>query len=158
MTHRLTTTRLGPLLLAVDGAGALTGAWFVGQRHAPSQARLGRRDDTVAGDALAQLNEYLVGSRTRFELALAPAGTDFQRRVWDALRAIRFGATRTYGDLALELGSSPRAVGAAVGRNPISIVIPCHRVVGSKGELTGYAGGIDRKDALLRLERGEPLF
>lgn len=157
MTHRLAATRLGPLLLAVDDAGALTGAWFVGQRHAPSQAQLGRRDDTVAADALAQLAEYLLGSRTRFELVLAPAGTDFQRRVWDVLRSIRFGATRTYGDLARELGSSPRAVGAAVGRNPISIFVPCHRVVGSNGDLTGYAGGLDRKDALLRLERGETL-
>lgn len=158
MTHRLAMTRLGPLLLAVDDAGALTGAWFVGQRHAPSQARLGRRDDTVAADALAQLTDYLLGSRTRFELTLAPVGTDFQRRVWDVLRAIPFGAIRTYADLARELGSAPRAVGAAVGRNPISIVVPCHRVVGSNGDLTGYAGGIERKDALLRLERGDTLF
>ena len=107
----------------------------------------------------AQLAEYFAGERTRFDLELAPAGTPFQLEVWEALRRIPYGGTRSYGELAAELGrpGSARAVGAANARNPISIVVPCHRVVGSAGALTGYAGGVEAKRALLDLERA-PLF
>ncbi len=108
--------------------------------------------------AAAQLAEYFAGTRTRFELPLAPIGTDFQRRVWDATSAIPFGETATYGEIAKKIGvpGASRAVGGALNRNPICIVVPCHRVVGSSGKLVGYDGGVDRKAFLLSLERPKP--
>jgi len=108
--------------------------------------------------AAAQLAEYFAGTRTRFDLPLAPVGTDFQRRVWAATSAIPFGETATYGEIARKIGvpNGSRAVGGALNRNPICIVVPCHRVVGSSGRLTGYDGGGDRKAFLLTLERPEP--
>lgn len=104
--------------------------------------------------AMDQLGEYFAGSRTTFSIPLDPRGSEFQHRVWERLAAIPYGATRSYGQLAVELGDRhlTRAVGAANGRNPISIIVPCHRVIGSDGSLTGYGGGIDRKLHLLRLE------
>ena len=104
--------------------------------------------------ARQQLSEYLARTRTSFDLPLAPSGTAFQRRVWDALRAIPYGTTTSYGELARRLGdaSATRAVGAANGKNPIPIIVPCHRVVGSRGELTGFGGGLDRKRWLLEHE------
>lgn len=143
---------LGEIYLAVDGDGALSGLWLAGQSHFPDADRLGARADEVGGAAVEQLAEYLAGTRRRFELRLAPRGTAFQQRVWQLLRQIPYGGTSSYGALAERLGSSARAVGAAVGRNPISIIIPCHRVVGRSGSLTGYAGGLERKELLLRLE------
>ena len=106
--------------------------------------------------ATAQLAEYFAGTRTRFDLPLAPVGTDFRRRVWDATAAIPFGETATYGEIARKIGvpTGSRAVGGALNRNPLAIVVPCHRVVGSSGKLTGYDGGVDRKAFLLNLERG----
>jgi len=108
--------------------------------------------------AAAQLAEYFAGTRTRFDLPLAPVGTEFQRRVWAATSAIKFGETATYGEIARKIGApnGSRAVGGALNRNPICIVVPCHRVVGSSGKLTGYDGGVDRKAFLLNLERPEP--
>lgn len=108
--------------------------------------------------AAAQLAEYFAGTRTRFDLPLAPVGTEFQRRVWVATSAIKFGETATYGEIARKIGApnAARAVGGALNRNPICIVVPCHRVVGSSGKLTGYDGGVDRKAFLLNLERPEP--
>ena len=108
--------------------------------------------------AAAQLAEYFAGTRTRFDLPLAPIGTEFQRRVWAATSAIPFGETATYGEIARKIGApnGSRAVGGALNRNPICIVVPCHRVVGSSGKLTGYDGGVDRKAFLLNLERPEP--
>lgn len=108
--------------------------------------------------AAAQLAEYFAGTRTRFDLPLAPIGTEFQRRVWAATSAIPFGETATYGEIARKIGvpNGSRAVGGALNRNPICIVVPCHRVVGSSGKLTGYDGGVDRKAFLLTLERPEP--
>jgi methylated-DNA-[protein]-cysteine S-methyltransferase len=108
----------------------------------------------------AELAEYFAGARQRFDLLLAPGGTPFQRRVWRALAAIPFGATVSYLALAQSLGAprSVRAVAAAVGRNPISVLIPCHRVIGSDGSLTGYAGGLDRKRKLLALEGAAELL
>jgi methylated-DNA-[protein]-cysteine S-methyltransferase len=115
------------------------------------------RDDAAFAPLSAQLQAYFAGELTRFDLRLETGGTAFQRRVWDALQAIPFGATTTYGELAAELGDARavRAVGSANGRNPISIVIPCHRVLGADGSLTGYGGGLERKHWLLAHERGE---
>ena len=148
---------LGRMLLAVDDAG-LIGAWFYGQRY--FARGLGDVEKNVEPEvpALAAarrwLDAYFAGERPRVaDVPLTPRGTAFQRRVWDALLTIPYGETRTYGELAAELGSSPRAVGTAVGRNPISVIIPCHRVLGADGSLTGYAGGLDRKRVLLELER-----
>lgn len=108
--------------------------------------------------AAAQLAEYFAGTRPRFDLPLAPVGTDFQRRVWAATSAIPFGATATYGEIARKIGvpNAARAVGGALNRNPLAIIVPCHRVVGSSGRLTGYDGGVDRKAFLLTFERSEP--
>ena len=113
-----------------------------------------RRDDEAASEATRQLREYFDGERRSFELPLAARGTDFQRRVWSELKKIPHGRTRSYGEIAEAIGqpTASRAVGAANGRNPISIVVPCHRVIGASGALTGYAGGMDRKRWLLNHE------
>ena len=145
---------LGPLLLARTAHG-LAGAWFEGQRHhPPTLAAPHVADDPLLTRAAEQLHAYFDGTARAFDVPLDLQGTPFQRAVWDALLAIGPGATRTYGDIARSLGqpAAVRAVGAAVGRNPLSIVVPCHRVIGSDGSLTGYAGGLERKLALLRLE------
>ncbi len=151
MKHRVVDSPVGPLTLVVDDAGALTGLYTHEQRHRPDAARLGERDDTVAQDAVDQLADWFAGRRRDFDLDLRAAGTEFQRAVWAELARVPFGQTTTYGQVARALGhpAASRAVGAAVGRNPISIVVPCHRVVGSAGRLTGYAGGLDRKRWLL---------
>ena len=152
---------LGKMLLAADEDG-MTGAWFYGQRYfarglegAEKDAETGElADSPVLLAARRWLDAYFAGDRPDVaDVPLAPRGTAFQRRVWDALLAIPYGETLTYGELAAELRSSPRAIGAAVGKNPISVIIPCHRVVGADGSLTGYAGGLDRKLALLVLEQ-----
>ena len=126
------------------------------------RGHVGDRDDAVPvlGEAVRQLRAYFDRDLKEFDLPLDPAGTPFQRRVWEELRRVGYGQTRSYGEVARRLGLTPaasRAVGAANGRNPIPIVIPCHRVVGADGSLTGYAGGIERKQLLLDLET-EPLF
>ena len=147
-------TPLGPLLLARTSRG-LAGAWFEGQRHHPPLLDAPHvRDDPLLTRVAAQLRAYFDGARRPFDVPLDLQGTPFQRAVWDVLLGIEPGVTRTYGDVARAIGSpvAVRAVGSAVGRNPVSIVVPCHRVIGSDGTLTGYAGGIDRKIALLRLE------
>ena len=147
---------LGALLLASDGV-ALTGAWFDEQRYPPSiDARWQRRRDlAVLRHATAMLAEYFVGRRKLFDIALAPAGTPFQRAVWDQILRVPYGATLAYRELAVRAGrpEAVRAAGAATGRNPLSIFVPCHRIVGADGRLTGYAGGLDRKRALLARER-----
>ena len=146
---------LGHMLLAATDTG-LAGVWFIGQRHGPVDVEW--REDAshpVLREAVGQLAAYFAGERTAFDLPLdLHAGTAFQRSVWQALRTIPAGETSSYGGLAARLGrpTASRAVGAAVGRNPISIVVPCHRVLGTGGALTGYAGGLERKTALLRLE------
>lgn len=150
-------TPLGSMRLARTSRG-LAGAWFDGQRHHPGE--LAARDgstDPLLREAAAQLQAFFAGERTRFELPLDLLGTPFQRRVWEALLEIDCGETLRYGDVAERVGapSAARAVGAAVGRNPLSIIVPCHRVLGGGGELTGYAGGLDRKVGLLELERSQ---
>ncbi len=156
MKHRVIDSPVGPLTLVVDDAGVLCALYTDGQKYFPDAARLGERDDTVAPDAVAQLGEYFAGKRSEFDVEVAPRGTDFQKAVWAALQQIPAGGTLTYGDLARELGrpGASRAVGAATGRNPISIIVPCHRLVGASGAMTGYAGGVDRKRWLLDHERG----
>lgn len=146
---------LGPMLLAATPRG-IAGIWFEGQRHGPDASRWAERPGhPLLLQAAAQLDAYFAGQRSRFDLPLdLQAGTPFQQAVWQALLAIPPGRTTSYAALGRQLGrpSASRAVGAAVGRNPVSIVVPCHRVLGSGGDLTGYAGGLERKSALLHLE------
>jgi methylated-DNA-[protein]-cysteine S-methyltransferase len=122
-----------------------------GQRHAPAPAPDQRRDDRWFADIVEQLKDYFAGGLTRFDVPLELAGTDFQRRVWSELQRIPYGETISYGELARRLGqpAAVRAVGLANGRNPIAIVVPCHRVIGADGSLTGYGGGLERKAWLL---------
>ncbi len=147
---------IGPLRL-VARDGALTQVEFSPFRDADGRPR-GERDDAdpVLVEAARQLAEYFHGTRTTFDIPLRPEGTTFQMRVWEQLRAIDYGQTASYGDIAFRLGktnAASRAVGLANGRNPIPIVVPCHRVIGASGKLIGYAGGLDRKQTLLELEQ-----
>jgi methylated-DNA-[protein]-cysteine S-methyltransferase len=146
---------VGPLTLVSDG-GCLVGLHFEGWN--PPAGAL-HKSDALLTTTARQLDAYFAGRLKTFELPLAPRGTPFQQRVWLALRDIPFGETRSYGQLAAALGkpSAMRAVGAANGRNPIAIVVPCHRVIGADGSLTGFGGGIERKRVLLRLEQGSEL-
>lgn len=144
---------VGELTVTSDGE-ALTGLYMDGHGRAfPGHAEV---EDPVLAAARRQLEEYFEGSRREFDLPLHPRGTPFQREVWEALGAIGYGETLSYGELAARLGrpGAARAVGLANGRNPISIVVPCHRVIGADGALTGYGGGIERKRFLLDLELG----
>ena len=149
-------TPLGTILLTSNGT-ALTGIHFERQRYGLTPAPAWVRSPAAVAQARVQLEEYFEGRRRSFDLRLEPPGTAFQRRVWTALSRVPWGATTTYGALARELGmaTAARAVGAAVGRNPLGIVVPCHRVIGSDGSLTGYAGGLDRKRWLLALESAQ---
>ena len=160
LVHRMSSP-LGNMLLAAAG-GALCGIYFSGQKHLPEDLPTWREDDRLPAfvAARAQLAEYFSGARTQFDLPLAPSGTAFQRAVWNAIAAVPFGATISYAELAARAGhaGSARAAGAATGRNPLSIVVPCHRIIGADGSLTGYAGGIERKSALLALERASSAF
>jgi methylated-DNA-[protein]-cysteine S-methyltransferase len=145
-------------LRIVELKGAITAIEFSPFGNSPDGRPRGERadDNPVLSLAVRQLVEYFARSRTEFDLPLAPEGTDFQHRVWEQLRAIGYGDTASYGEIAHRLGmtnAASRAVGLANGRNPIPIVIPCHRVIGADGSLTGYAGGVDRKQTLLELEQ-----
>lgn len=152
---------LGEILIASRGE-EITGLWFTGQKY--DRAGLGDvvsaepENSPVLSAALRWLEEYFRGEEPKIEIALNPKGTAFQKRVWRELLTIPYGETLSYGALAKRLGSSPRAVGAAVGRNPISLLIPCHRVLGSDGSLTGYAGGVERKKFLLEQEKNSKLL
>jgi methylated-DNA-[protein]-cysteine S-methyltransferase len=148
---------VGPLTLISNGR-ALTHVEFDNPRYpAP---RHPRGDDKILAKARRELDAYFAGKLRAFTVALAPQGTEFQKRVWAALLAIPYGATRSYGEQALAIGApnASRAVGLANGRNPIAIIIPCHRVIGANGSLTGYGGGMARKQQLLDLEQGQALF
>ena len=155
--HCRVRTRLGEVVLTSNGA-CLTGLYFEGQKHAPQVGPQWRLDDSAPPFARAreQLEAYAEGRLRGFDLPLEMAGTRFQQRVWAALRGIAHGETISYAELARRIGApkAARAVGAAVGRNPVSVVVPCHRVVGADGSLTGYAGGLERKRMLLALEAG----
>ncbi len=147
---------VGELTLVADDRGLAAILW---ENDRPDRVRLGtleeKADHPVLVETERQLGEYFAGERRAFDVPLSFAGTDFQKRVWAALLAIPFGETRSYGEIADQLGApgASRAVGAANGRNPISIIAPCHRVVGSNGKLTGFAGGLEAKAFLLDLER-----
>ena len=156
----LLLTPLGEMRLVATGHG-LSGAWFTSnQRHVPDAAAglPTAPDDPLLQRAAQQLDEFFARQRNRFDLPLdLSAGTAFQQAVWTVLQAIGFGTTCSYGAVAQAIArpSAVRAVGVAIGRNPVSLIVPCHRVIGANGTLTGYGGGIDRKVALLALERGD---
>lgn len=155
MKYRYTfESKFGPITLGADAEGSLT-------RLAMREEAFGQLDKGPFRDAIDQLEAYFTGGRRQFELRLAPPGTEFQQSVWRLLVEIPYGSTRTYGELARELGdpNRARAVGAANGANPIAIIVPCHRVIGSNGALTGFAYGTSVKRALLDLEcKGLGLF
>lgn len=158
--HTVIDSPYGPLTLVADDDGALCGLYMVDQRHRPPEENFGTRDDTPFAEATDELQAYFAGELKEFTLQLRLHGTPFQRTVWDQLRRIPYGETRSYGDLADALGNpgASRAVGLANGKNPIGIIVPCHRVVGANGSLTGYGGGLDRKQRLLDFESGAALF
>ena len=155
-------TPVGTLTIAASRVGLRAVLW---PGELDGRVRLGvvgdggAEADEILDRTIGQLREYFDGTRQQFDLPLDPVGTDFQRLAWDVLRTIPYGRTMTYGEQAARLGdpNKSRAVGAANGRNPISIIVPCHRVVGSTGKLTGFAGGLDNKAWLLRHERGDEL-
>ncbi|XVS68156.1 methylated-DNA--[protein]-cysteine S-methyltransferase [Actinosynnema sp. CA-299493] len=154
--HAVVDSPVGELTL-VARDGVLAGLYLPEHRHRPALETFGERDASPFGEVVAQLAEYFAGERTVFDLPLSPAGTPFQRTVWDALKEIPHGETVSYGELAARIGrpTASRAVGLANGKNPISVIVPCHRVVGSTGALTGYGGGVERKRVLLAFERGD---
>ncbi|QZH68011.1 methylated-DNA--[protein]-cysteine S-methyltransferase [Mycolicibacterium farcinogenes] len=153
LQYRTMDSPVGLLTLA-GRDGKLMHLRMVDQTYEPSREGW-QADDTAFGEAVEQLSEYFVGERTEFDLELDMVGTQFQRRVWQALQAIPYGETCSYGEIARQIGSPSafRAVGLANGHNPIGIIVPCHRVIGANGSLTGYGGGLDRKRMLLELER-----
>jgi len=153
-THTVVGSPLGDLTL-VAGDGSLTGLYFPHHWYRPDPASFGSRDDARFGDVAAQLGEYFASRREDFDLPLGPQGDEFQHQVWALISRIPYGQTTSYGELAKQLGDGTAAkdVGQAVGRNPLSVIVPCHRVVGKDGQLTGYAGGLARKRFLLDLEQ-----
>jgi methylated-DNA-[protein]-cysteine S-methyltransferase len=155
--HTVVDSPVGTLTL-VAANGTLTGLYMDRQRHRPREETFGEPDPTPFTEVTKQLEEYFAGHRTEFDLPITLAGTPFQRTVWAALREIPYGKTVSYRQLAERIGrrSAARAVGHAGGRNPIGIIVPCHRVVGATGDLTGYGGGLERKRHLLDFERHSP--
>ena len=152
--HAIVSTRIGDLTLVASG-NALAGVYFPHHWVKPAPSSLGEKvspTDPVIAEAARQLDEYLAGERTGFDLQTVLRGDEFQRRVWSILEEIPYGETSSYGEIAARLGETAQAVGKAIGQNPLSIVVPCHRVVGKNGSLTGYAGGLKRKQFLLDLE------
>ncbi|YAL83732.1 methylated-DNA--[protein]-cysteine S-methyltransferase [Dermacoccaceae bacterium W4C1] len=146
---------VGPLTLVGNGV-AVTAIYMSEHRHAPASETFGQRvrNDAVLTEAARQLGAYFAGELTEFDLPTAAGGTEFQQRVWAGLKGIRYGEVISYGELATRINApgASRAVGLANGRNPLSIVVPCHRVVGANGSLTGYGGGVQNKRVLLELE------
>ncbi|WP_344839561.1 methylated-DNA--[protein]-cysteine S-methyltransferase [Kribbella ginsengisoli] len=161
MSYAVMDSPVGPLTLVAADTGELAGLYMEQHRHRPALETFGLRDDSILPEVQQQLKEYFAGDRTTFDVPLKLTGTPFQQRVWTALKDIPYGEVITYGQLAATLGLVPgasRAVGLANGKNPVSIIVPCHRVIGSTGSLTGYGGGLDRKQALLDHERADVLF
>lgn len=146
---------VGEMLIVSDGE-AICGIWFFGQKHFPSFDNLIENDDlAIFTQAKRWLDDYFNGLNPKFDFKLNPQGTEFRLKVWRILSEIPYGETSTYGEIAAKISPtmSAQAVGGAVGHNPIAILIPCHRVLGAKGKLTGYAGGLDKKIELLKLEK-----
>jgi methylated-DNA-[protein]-cysteine S-methyltransferase len=158
--YKLMASPIGKLKLVAKGSKLSAILW---EHDKPNRVRLGpmqeEKDSPVLAETERQLNEYFAGKRSRFELEFDFAGTEFQKKVWQALLTIPFGETRSYREIAVQIGNARavRAVGAANGKNPISIIAPCHRVIGAAGDLTGYAGGLAAKKLLLTLESGDML-
>ena len=152
MHSTVVTTPLGPVRITSSGS-AITSVLFLDEETEPTETP----NDPLLLECIRQLEAYFSGSLTQFDLPLAPAGTAFQQRVWALLQQVSFSRTAAYGELALRLGDAKltRAVGTANGSNPIAIIIPCHRIIGADGSLTGYAGGLWRKQWLLRHESGQ---
>jgi methylated-DNA-[protein]-cysteine S-methyltransferase len=161
-THTVVDSPLGPLTL-VNSGGILSGLYMDGQHHRPDRSRFGRQTPTGFEQAVDELDEYFSGHRRTFSVPVRPTGSDFERSVWRLLTDIPYGHTRTYGELAAAVDGDDadwtlaRAVGGAIGHNPIGVIVPCHRVIGSDGSLTGYAGGLERKAFLLALENPPPV-
>ncbi|MCB1291775.1 methylated-DNA--[protein]-cysteine S-methyltransferase [Mycolicibacterium sp.] len=153
LQYRTVDSPVGPITLAGTGT-TLFHLRMTGQAHEPDRSGWAPAEPGAFTDAVEQLAAYFAGELTAFDLDLELVGTDFQRRVWSALQTIPYGQTRSYGQIAEQIGSpgASRAVGLANGRNPIGIIVPCHRVIGAGGGLTGYGGGLDRKQTLLSLE------
>lgn len=153
-THIMVESPVGGLTV-VTRADGVAGVYFPHHWTRPDASMFGVEDKTGGEEVRRQLGGYFAGRRRSFDLALAVEGDEFQRRVWELIGQVRYGETTTYGELARELGGgvTPQEVGAAVGQNPLSILVPCHRVVGATGKLIGYAGGLRRKQFLLELER-----
>jgi methylated-DNA-[protein]-cysteine S-methyltransferase len=156
--HRTIPSPIGPLTLRGTDDEVLTGLSMDGQRHEIGLPPRSVRDDEAFAKVVDQLDAYFGGELTEFDVAFDATGTEFQRRVWRALCDIPYGETISYGELARRVGNpkASRAVGLANGRNPIAIIVPCHRVIGASGTLTGYGGGVERKRALLELESARP--
>ncbi|WP_293307074.1 methylated-DNA--[protein]-cysteine S-methyltransferase [Mycolicibacterium sp.] len=152
--YRTVESPVGPLTLAGEGS-TLMHLRMTEQTHEPDRSGWAPAGPDAFSDVIEQLNAYFAGSLTEFDVELDLVGTEFQRRVWAALQTIPYGETRSYGEIAEQIGSpgASRAVGLANGRNPIAIIVPCHRVIGAAGSMTGYGGGIDRKKMLIALER-----
>ncbi|MEV0783767.1 methylated-DNA--[protein]-cysteine S-methyltransferase [Streptomyces sp. NPDC050423] len=153
--HTVTDSPYGPLtLVATDGV--LAGLYMTAQRHRPPEETFGEPDHGPFDETIRQLDAYFAGELREFDLPLHLDGTPFQRTVWAELQRIPYGETRSYGELADILGKpgASRAVGLANGKNPVGIIVPCHRVIGASGSLTGYGGGLDRKQRLLAFENG----
>lgn len=152
--HTVIDSPYGPLTLVATDA-TLSGLYMTEQRHRPAEETFGPRDERPFGAVIDQLTAYFQGELTTFDLPLRLHGTDFQRSVWQQLQRIPYGETRSYGELADALGNpaASRAVGLANGKNPVGVIVPCHRVIGANGGLTGYGGGLDRKRRLLDFER-----
>jgi methylated-DNA-[protein]-cysteine S-methyltransferase len=158
VAHTVIDSPAGELTLVAHD-GVLACLYMDDQRHRPARETFGVPDPAPFGPVITQLSEYFAGTRTEFDLPLALHGTPFQLTVWRALGTIPYGETLSYGQLADQIGrpTASRAVGLANGKNPISVIVPCHRVVGATGDLTGYGGGLDRKRMLLNLESGVTL-
>jgi methylated-DNA-[protein]-cysteine S-methyltransferase len=157
--HTILASPIGDLTVVRDDDG-VTGVYFPHHWTRPDRSAFGPRVEDGFEDVATQLDEYFAGGRQVFDLPLHPTGSPARQRVWALIAAIPYGSTATYGDLADELGdgTTPREVGAAVGSNPLSILVGCHRVLGANGALTGYAGGLDRKRRLLDLESGQQVL
>ena len=153
-THTVVPSPIGPLTVVRED-GALVGVQMQLSRRPLERERIGERSDEGFEEACRQLDEYFAGERTRFDLPLRPVGSDFELAVWDQLTRIPYGETRSYGHVASAVGEpgGAQAVGAANGRNPLAIVVPCHRVIGADGSLVGFGGGLARKRFLLDLEQ-----
>jgi methylated-DNA-[protein]-cysteine S-methyltransferase len=153
--HTIVESPLGGLTVVAED-GVLTGLYFPNHWYQPDRSAFGVRDDQGFDDVTHQLKEYFAGQRTEFDLPMRADGDEFQRTVWARIARVPYGETTTYGDIALGISSTARDVGAAIGRNPLCVLLPCHRVVGRNGALTGYAGGLTRKRFLLSLEEPAP--